>query len=283
MKNNKISLISKDKDDTEPLVTVIIPLFNAEKYIAQTIESVISQTYQNWELIIVDDCSTDNSTEIVKGYEAKDRRIKLIELKSNFGGPARPRNIGLDMSNGDYLAFLDADDVWLKDKLQVQVREMKLNNLDFTSTDSNFIDINNNDTIINKYKIIVFLKKLKRKAKLSDVIKGNFIRTSSVIISKKFISKFDENKDFIGVEDLHLWMKILNDKNVRYKYISDKLIKYRISSTSLSERGQNQKQAIRANLCILKFILENQKYEYIKYFYIRIIKLAFIYFIKKII
>jgi len=281
VKNNKISLTSRE--EAQPLVTVIIPLFNAQDYIAQTIESVISQTYQNWELIIVDDCSTDNSIEIAKGYETKDRRIKLIELKSNFGGPARPRNIGLNMSNGDYLAFLDADDVWLQDKLQVQVREMKFNNLDFTSTDSKFIDINSNDTIINKYKIIVFLKKLKRKAKLSDVIKGNFIRTSSVIISKKFISKFDENKDFIGVEDLYLWMKILNDKSVRYKYISDKLIKYRISSTSLSERGKNQKQAIRANLCILKFILDNQKFEYIKYFYIRIIKLAFIYFIKKII
>ena len=281
MKNNKISLTSKEV--AQPLVTIIIPLFNAQNYISETIDSVISQTYQNWELIIVDDCSTDNSAEIAKGYEVKDRRIKLIELNSNFGGPARPRNIGLDISNGEYLAFLDADDVWLQDKLQVQVREMQLNNLDFTSTDSKFIDINSNDTIINKYKIIVFLKKLKRKAKLSDVIKGNFIRTSSVIISKKFISKFDENKDFIGVEDLYLWMKILNDKNVRYKYISDKLIKYRISSTSLSERGKNQKQAIRANLCILKFILENQKFEYIKYFYIRIIKLAFIYFIKKII
>ena len=281
MKNNKISLTSKE--EAQPLVTVITPLFNAQNYIAETIESVISQTYQNWELIIIDDCSNDKSIEIVKRYEVKDRRIKLIELKSNFGGPARPRNIGLDISNGDYLAFLDADDVWLKDKLQIQVREMKLNNLDFTSTDSKFIDINSSDTIINKYKITVFFKKIKSKAKLSDVIKGNFIRTSSVIISKNFISKFNENKDFIGVEDLYLWMKILNDKNIRYKYISDKLIKYRISSTSLSERGKNQKQAIKANLCILKFILDNQKFEYIKYFYIRIIKLACIYFIKKII
>ena len=85
------------------------------------------------------------------------------------------------------------------------------------------------------------------------------------------------------MEDVYLWMKILNEKNVRYKYITDKLIKYRVSSTSLSERGANQKQAIKANLCILKFILDNQKFEYIKYFYIRIIKLAFIYFIKKII
>jgi len=281
VKKNKILSISREK--SQPLVTVITPLFNAQDFIGETIESVLDQTYQNWEMIIVDDCSTDNSRDIVKKYEAKESRIKLIELEKNFGGPARPRNVGLDISKGDYLAFLDADDVWLKNKLQVQINEMLVNNLDFTSTDSKFIDDNSIDTIINKHKIIIFFKKIKRKATLSDVIKGSFISTSSAIVSKNFISKFDENKDFIGVEDMYLWMKILNKKNVRYKYIRDKLIKYRVSSTSLSERGVNQKQAIKANLCILKFILDNQKFEYIKYFYIRIIKLAFIYFIKKII
>ena len=281
MKKNKILSISREK--SQPLVTVITPLFNAQDFIGETIESVLDQTYQNWEMIIVDDCSTDNSRDIVKKYEAKESRIKLIELEKNFGGPARPRNVGLDISKGDYLAFLDADDVWLKNKLQVQINEMLVNNLDFTSTDSKFIDDNSIDTIINKHKIIIFFKKIKRKATLSDVIKGSFISTSSAIVSKNFISKFDENKDFIGVEDMYLWMKILNKKNVRYKYIRDKLIKYRVSSASLSERGVNQKQAIKANLCILKFILDNQKFEYIKYFYIRIIKLAFIYFIKKII
>ena len=281
MKKNKILLTGKE--EVQPLVTVITPIFNAQNSIAETIESVLGQTYQNWEMIIVDDCSTDNSRDIVKKYEVKDSRIKLIELEVNFGGPARPRNVGLDISKGDYLAFLDADDVWLENKLQVQISEMLVNNLDFTSTDSKFIDDNSIDTIINKYKIVIFFKKIKRKATLSDVIKGNFIRTSSAVVSKNFISKFDENKDFIGVEDMCLWMKILNDKNIRYKYITEKLIKYRISSTSLSERGANQKQALKANLCILKFILDNQKFDYIKYFYIRIIKLAFIYFIKKII
>jgi len=281
VKKNEILLTGRG--EAQPLVTVITPIFNAQNFIAETIESVLGQTYQNWEMIIVDDCSTDNSRDIVKEYEAKDSRIKLIELKKNFGGPARPRNIGLDVSKGDYLAFLDADDVWLENKLQFQMSEMLINNLDFTSTDSKFIDDNSIDTIINKYKIVIFFKKIKRKATLSDVIKGNFIRTSSAVVSKNFISKFDENKDFIGVEDMYLWMKILNDKNIRYKYITEKLMKYRISSTSLSERGANQKQALKANLCILKFILDNQKFEYIKYFYIRIIKLAFIYFIKKII
>ena len=281
MKKNKILLTGRE--EAQPLVTIITPIFNAQNFIAETIESVIDQTHQNWEMIMVDDCSTDNSRDIVKKYEVKDSRIKLIELEVNFGGPARPRNVGLDISKGDYLAFLDADDVWLENKLQVQISEMLVNNLDFTSTDSKFIDDNSIDTIINKHKIVIFFKKIKRKATLSDVIKGNFIRASSAIVSRNFISKFDENKDFIGVEDIYLWMKILNKKNIRYKYITDKLIKYRVSSTSLSERGVNQKQAIKANLCILKFILDNQKFEYIKYFYIRIIKLAFIYFIKKII
>lgn len=276
----KISPISRK--EAQPLVTVITPLFNSQNFIAETIESVIGQTYQNWELIIIDDFSTDKSKNIAKKYEAKDHRINLIELKSNFGGPARPRNFGLDISKGKYLAFLDSDDVWLKNKLQVQISEMIKNNLDFTSTDANFIDINSDKTIINN-KIIYFLKKIRRKATLSDLIKDNFIYTSSVIISKKIITNFDENKDFIGVEDLYLWMKILNDNNVRYKYIKDKLIKYRISSTSLSQRKMNQKQAIKANLCVLKFILDNQNFELIKYFYIRIIKLACIYFLKKII
>ena len=157
MKKNKILLTGKE--EAQPLVTVITPIFNAQNFIAETIESVIDQTYQNWEMIIVDDCSTDNSRDIVKKYEVKDSRIKLIELEVNFGGPARPRNVGLDISKGDYLAFLDADDVWLENKLQVQISEMLVNNLDFTSTDSKFIDDNSIDTIINKHKIVIFFKK----------------------------------------------------------------------------------------------------------------------------
>ena len=105
-----------------PLVSVITALYNAEEFIGHAIESVIHQSYPNWEMIIVDDCSTDDSRRIVAEYSARDTRINLIESKDNFGGPARPRNIGIQRSRGDYIAFLDADDFWFRHKLSKQTK-----------------------------------------------------------------------------------------------------------------------------------------------------------------
>jgi len=110
-----------------PLVTVIIPLFNTEKYIAEAVESVLCQSYKNWELIVVDDYSTDGSINIASKYVAKDKRIRLIESQSNSGGAAKPRNIGLEYANGEYVAFLDADDIWLPQKIERQVALMEQN------------------------------------------------------------------------------------------------------------------------------------------------------------
>ncbi|MBD3842858.1 MAG: glycosyltransferase family 2 protein [Campylobacterales bacterium] len=106
--------------NNQPLVTVVIPLYNAEQYIAETIESVVSQTYKNWEMLIVDDCSTDNSRDVARRYENKDNRIKLIESVSNFGGPARPRNIGIDNAKGEYIGFVDPDD-WVDEEMYVKM------------------------------------------------------------------------------------------------------------------------------------------------------------------
>lgn len=95
----------------EPLVSIITPLYNSEKYIAETIESVLAQTYSNWEMIIVDDCSKDNSTKIVEEYQKKDRRIKLYRNEINKG-VSYTRNRAIDLSQGKYIAFLDSDDLW---------------------------------------------------------------------------------------------------------------------------------------------------------------------------
>ena len=107
--------------NNEPLISIILPLFNAQKYIKDCIKSVINQTYSNWELIIVDDASTDDSINIVSRLMLRDSRIKLIECKENFGGPAKPRNIGIKKSKGLYVAFLDNDDIWLPEKLKKQM------------------------------------------------------------------------------------------------------------------------------------------------------------------
>ncbi len=262
-----------------PLVSIIIPMYNAEKYIKETIYSVLNQTYSNWEIIIVDNYSTDNSRQIVK--EFLDNRIMLITLDYNSGGPARPRNIGLENAKGEYIAFLDADDVWHERKLQVQISEIINNNLNFTSTNSINIDKNGID-INNQYKVWNFIKKFKSKATLCDVIKGNFIATSSVVVLKDLISSFDESKDFIAVEDLCLWMEILNNKNTKYKYIPEKLLKYRVLLTTISERGKNQKQATRAKLCVLTFILKHNRFDYLPCFYYNIVLTVFVNIIKKL-
>lgn len=117
------------KDD---LVSIIMPAYNTEKYVYQSIQSVINQTYTNWELIIVDDCSKDNTYDIVKKLE--DKRIKYYKNDVNCGA-ALTRNKALQLAKGRYIAFLDSDDLWHKDKLKLQIQYMKSNNYSFTYTD----------------------------------------------------------------------------------------------------------------------------------------------------
>lgn len=111
-----------------PLVSVIIPCYNARNTIADTINSVLCQTYKNIEVLIIDDCSTDNSYEIINNYAACDTRIRFFKTTTPSGSPAIPRNIGLDNSHGTLIAFLDADDMWLESKLEDQITFMQSNN-----------------------------------------------------------------------------------------------------------------------------------------------------------
>ena len=104
-----------------PLVSVIIPTYNSAKFLSRTIESVLAQTYRNFELIIVDDVSTDDTVSIIRSFAEKDSRISCMVLDANSGGPARPTNKGLAVAKGDFIAFLDHDDEWLPEKLQEQV------------------------------------------------------------------------------------------------------------------------------------------------------------------
>ncbi len=117
----------------QPLVSVITPAYNAERFIGETIESVLAQTYTNWEMIIVDDCSTDRTVEIVQAYMEKDDRIKLFQLEKNSGAGVA-RNRAMDEAKGRFIAFLDSDDLWLPEKLSRQIPFMLDNGLAFTFT-----------------------------------------------------------------------------------------------------------------------------------------------------
>ena len=115
-------------------ISVIIGVYNAEKYLAETIESVINQTFKDWELILVDDGSTDNSQKIAKEFEEKDQRIKILEKEN--GGRASAINFGLKKAQGEYIAFLDADDLMPKERLEIEFKELKENKkIDFVYGD----------------------------------------------------------------------------------------------------------------------------------------------------
>lgn len=103
------------------LVSIIMPMHNSEKYVGEAISSVIGQTYNKWELLVVDDLSTDDSCEIVKEYAKKDSRIHLLSNNRHLGMPSAPRSFGVQHAVGRYIAFLDSDDCWLSDKLEEQI------------------------------------------------------------------------------------------------------------------------------------------------------------------
>lgn len=126
----------------EDLISIITPNYNCERFIESTIKSVLAQTYVNWEMIIVDDCSTDNSYEIALNYAKQDSRIKVFRNEINSGA-AISRNFALDNAKGNYIAFLDSDDLWEPNKMEFQLNFMKKNNCDFSFSRYDLIDENN--------------------------------------------------------------------------------------------------------------------------------------------
>lgn len=204
-----------------PLVSIITPSYNSEGFIKETIESVLNQTYTNWEMIIIDDCSTDNSPEIIKEYMKIDSRIKYLKNKEN-SGPAISRNLGLDNSKGEYIAFLDSDDVWFKEKLQIQMEYIIKNKTDILHNNYYFCDENG--------KII---KEVKNDYRLNykKILKSNQIKTSFLIVKKEVLKNIRFQN--IKHEDYAFFLDFLRENNECF-CISKPLGKYRINSTSVS-------------------------------------------------
>src|SRR5436305_794933 len=122
-------------DTPQPLVTVVIPAFNAERHIEQAMRSVLAQTHAHLELLVVDDCSTDDTCSRVQAVTREDPRAALHMLERNSGGPARPRNVGVSRAHGKFIAFIDADDVWHPRKLEIQLAVLRDTGAGFVSTE----------------------------------------------------------------------------------------------------------------------------------------------------
>ena len=208
----------------QELVSIITPMYNAERFIANTIKSVLGQSYKKWEMIIIDDGSNDMSLDIVKNYSKKDNRIKVHSLKKNKGA-GKARNIGIDMSRGRYIAFLDSDDLWYSFKLEKQLKFMMKNQYMFSFT--SFDRINEDGIIINN-KLIEAPNSLV----YYDLLKTDYIGCLTVIYDRKYIGKI-YMPEIVKGQDYCCWLSILK-MNIKAYYLKEQCASYRVRRNSLS-------------------------------------------------
>ena len=205
------------------LVSVIIPYYKKKKYIINSIKSVLNQTYENLEIIIIYDDENQNDLDFIQEIKKKDKRIFIIKnLKTMGAGDSR--NIGINNSKGQYIAFLDADDTWQNDKLNKQINFMKSNNYEITHTSYSIVD--ESQRIIGKRIARNFFR-------LNDLLKSCDIGTSTVIIKKDLIN---DNVKFASLktkEDYVLWLKLL-EKNAKIYGLDEILTFWTKSRSSLS-------------------------------------------------
>ena len=204
-------------------VSIITPNYNSGKYIEETILSVINQTYKSWEMIIVDDCSTDNSVNILQAAAKQDDRIKLILLKKNLGA-AKARNEALKIAKGPFIAFLDSDDLWEPEKLEAQIGLMIKNNYPISFTQ---YSVFKEDLSTYKYTI-----KVPDSLDYSGYLKNTIIGVSTAIINKEMVGAFS----FYNIrsrQDAYLWITLLKRGYIAYG-IHKNLTKYRLRKESVS-------------------------------------------------
>ncbi|UZO81864.1 glycosyltransferase family 2 protein [Aquimarina sp. ERC-38] len=209
------------------MISIITPVYNSEKFIKKTILSVLNQSYKNWEHVLVDDCSVDNSKQIIKEYEYKDKRIKYFKLDKNSGA-AVARNKGIELAKGRYIAFLDSDDSWHPNKLEKQLHFMTSNHYSFTHTAYNQISESSGKvvkTITPKYMITY-----------NEALYYNPIGCLTVMYDTKYLGKL-----FMPLirkrQDYALWLKILKITNAYC--LTESLANYLVRTNSISSNKKS--------------------------------------------
>lgn len=216
----------------EELISIVVPVYQAERFIAETIESVQKQDYKNWELLLVDDCSTDKSCAIIEKMAADDSRIRLIHQQTNQGA-AKARNCGVRNAAGRYLCFLDSDDLWESDKLSGELAFLKEKGAGFVFTGYEFAD----ECGRGLGKVV----RVPAQISYSEALKNTTIFTSTVMFDRTKIKDEDILMPDIASEDTATWWHLLKvygqacglDRN---------LVKYRRSANTLSS---NKLEAVR--------------------------------------
>lgn len=225
------------------LVSIITPVYNSADFIKETILSVTNQTYPNWELIIVDDCSTDNTEFVISELIKAEKRIKYIRQKKN-GGAGIARNKGIELAQGKYIAFLDSDDQWLEDKLHLQICYMEKQNCNFSFTDYYIVKGSEPKKLFKNYKTKISYK---------DEEKFNYIACSTVIYNQNMLGKI-YMPTIRNRQDWGLWLNILQKTKFAYCYTVP-LTYYHIRENSISN---NKIKMIKYHWYIYRYHLKKE-------------------------
>lgn len=227
-------------------VSIITPVYNAESYLISTANSILQQTYQNWEWIVVDDCSSDNSYKILKELEKEDSRIRVFKNSKNSKAFAT-RNHALERSTGDFVAFIDADDLWLPNKLEIQLNFMVSNNYPFTYTAfRRFLHgVEGGNKVVN----------VPLKATYNQILRNNFIATSTVMINRRITGNFSMRD--VYYDDFTLWLDLLSIIPSAYG-INTGLMLYRVAPNSLSSNK------IRSAIKVYNIFVNKLGFSYLK-------------------
>lgn len=219
-----------------PLVSIVTPTYNSEKFITTAMESVVKQSFGDWEMLIVDDGSTDNTKLVVQSYGSKDHRIRFYSLESNSGKPSVPRNYGIRRAQGKYIAFLDSDDWWLPNKLEICMEYI-----------NDKTDLIYHDLRIIREQSSLFKSKTIKSRQLSTpilvdlLVNGNTISNSSVVVRKRLLDQIDginESPTIIAAEDYNTWLRIAQITD-GFCHIPRSLGYYRLYSQGISRKDMS--------------------------------------------
>jgi len=240
-------------NSSDPLVTVVIPSYNHARYLKRAIQSVLNQSYKNWEMIIIDNHSTDNTDKVIAFFQ--DMRITYLKIY-NDGIIAKSRNAGIRLAKGEWIAFLDSDDLWYPRKLQKAIEVIR--------HDSSIDVCCNNELQVDE------VKKSKKKLIYGPycsnfyrdlLVNGNCLSTSATMVKREFLKKntifFRENKEFVTVEDYDFWM-LLARASANFKFIKSIQGEYTVHNNNAS--GQNSKHIINLNNLIRDHIYQLQTF-----------------------
>ncbi|KGX87207.1 glycosyltransferase family 2 protein [Pontibacillus litoralis] len=239
-------------NNENPLISVVTPAYNAERFIAETIESVMKQTYTNWEMIIVDDCSMDQTVDIVQSYQEQDPRIQLIRLQHNSGS-AVARNTAMDHARGRYIAFLDSDDLWIPQKLTKQLAFMQTKDIAFSFTE--YVRIQQDGT---RTQAIV---KAPQCVGYDDLMKRCVIGCLTVMIDRDKIGDI-KMVNIRTRQDYVYWLTLTKRGFLAYG-LPEVLSEYRLVSNSISS---NKWKAAKQNWYVFRQIEQQSLWKSMWYF-----------------